>query len=65
VQGHLRNQLISVDIETKCSHCGLPLHITVDSELRTSVREAGAVPLVFTPDVDWDNFAESTIIDSY
>jgi hypothetical protein len=41
------------------------IHIAIDSDLRISVREAAAIPLVFMPDVDWANFAERTIIDSY
>jgi hypothetical protein len=41
------------------------MHITVDSDLHFSVRDEQAVPLVFMPDVVWDNFAERTIIDSY
>jgi hypothetical protein len=65
VQGQLQKQYISVEIETKCKHCDLVMHINIDSELRVSVREDGAVPLVFMPDIDWDNFAERTIIDSY
>jgi hypothetical protein len=41
------------------------MHITIDSNMRVSVREDEAVPLVFTPDIAWDNFAERTIIDSF
>jgi len=33
--------------------------------MRVSVNQAGASPLVFMPDIDWDTFAERTIIDSY
>jgi len=33
--------------------------------MQISVREADANPLVFMPDIDWDHFAERTIIDSY
>ena len=65
VQGHLRNEYVSVEIETKCRHCDQIMHITMDSDMRVSIREAEAAPLVFMPDVDWDNFAERTIIDSY
>ena len=65
VQGHLRNEYVSVEIETKCRHCDQIMHITMDSDMRGSVREAETTPLVFMPDVDWDNFAERTIIDSY
>ena len=65
VQGRLRNEYVSVEIETKCRHCDQIIHITMDSNMRVSVREDKATPLVFMPDVDWANFAERTIIDSY
>jgi hypothetical protein len=65
VQGRLRNELISVDIETKCKHCDQSLHLTIDSKMQVSVQEKDALPLVFMPDVNWDGFAERTIIDSY
>jgi hypothetical protein len=39
--------------------------ISIDSNMRVSVREAQAAPLVFMPDVDWAHFTGRTIIDSY
>jgi hypothetical protein len=65
VQGRLRNKYLSVEIETKCRHCDQTMHFTVDSDMRVSLRDKDASPLVFMPDVDWANFAERTIIDSY
>ncbi len=45
------------------------MHITVDSAMNgamhVSVREEGAAPLVFTPDVDFEHLAQRTIIDAY
>ena len=65
VQGQLRVEDISVEIETTCGHCGTPIHIEVDGQLIAHVLEAGCRPLVFEPDVDWSTFAESTIINAY
>jgi hypothetical protein len=65
VQGNLQNKLVSVEIETKCKHCEQSLHILADSSMKVSVREQEAAPLVFMPDVDWDHFADRTIIDAY
>ncbi len=56
---------MAVEIETQCRHCAAPLHITLDGALQASVREAPSKPLVFTPDVDWKNFSDRTIIDAY
>jgi hypothetical protein len=65
VQGQLRKNYVSIEVETKCRHCDQALHLTIDRNMRVSVRESGAEPLVFMPDIDWKNFAEETIIDSY
>ena len=54
-----------MQLETRCEHCNLEMHLTIDSEMRVSIRESGADPLVFLPDIDWHSFSERTIIDSY
>jgi hypothetical protein len=41
------------------------MHITADSEMEVAARDAGAQPLVFMPQVDWDAFTEPAIIDAY
>ena len=53
-----------VTITTACGHCGQPLHMTVNSDMRYQVREQDAEPLVFLPQIDWTNFTEPNIIDA-
>jgi hypothetical protein len=65
VQGQLRQEYVSVEVETPCAHCNQVMHFTLDSAMRFSVNDATANPVVFMPDMDWDNFAERTIIDAY
>jgi len=65
VQGQLRKKYISIEVETKCKHCDQVMRLTIDSKMKVSVCELDAKPLVFMPDIDWNNFAEKTIIDSY
>ncbi len=66
MQGRLRHESLSVEIETVCAHCGQQLHITTDSELqRWSIQEEGATPFIFMPDIDWSHFTGATIIDAY
>jgi hypothetical protein len=65
VQGHLRNENLSVEIESACAHCGQLLHLTVNSDLKWSVREQDVAPLLFEPEVDWTHFRDATIIDAY
>jgi len=65
VQGRLRQEKLSVEIETACAHCGQGLHLTLDSELQYSVKDPGATPLVFVPDVDWAHFTGPNIIHAF
>jgi hypothetical protein len=65
VQGRLRDEHLTVEVQTECAHCGVELHFTLDSALHWSVKEAGASPLLFEPDVDWQNFAKPNIIGDY
>ena len=65
VQGQLRNEKLSVEIETVCVHCEQPMHLTVNSDLQWSVREQDASPLLFEPEVDLEHFNDATIIDAY
>jgi len=65
VQGRLRGEKLSIDLESECAHCGKPLHISIDSELNSQVREKDAEPLLFEPDVDWDAFKGANIINDY
>jgi len=65
VQGRLRREYLSIEVETQCAQSGRPLRFTIDSDMRVNGRESEAKPLVFMPDVDWNTFAEPTIIDAY
>ncbi len=65
MQGRLRDEYLSVEIETECAHCGVPVHLTVDSDLKWRIREQDAVPLLFEPEIDWRRFRDPTIIDAY
>ncbi len=65
VQGRLRNEPLSVTIETECAHCARPLCITLDSEMKYHVEEVGAEPLVFEPHINWATFTEPNIIHAY
>ena len=65
MQGRLRDEVLSVVIETVSSHCGQEMRIAVDSEMNISILSGGTKPMVFMPDVDWSSFSEETIIDAY
>ena len=65
MQGQLRQEHLSVAIQTTCAHCGQPLRIEVDSELKYLSVEAGAEPLVFAPLVNFSRLADPSIIDAF
>jgi hypothetical protein len=65
VQGQLRKEPLSVVVTTECAHCAQPIHIELDSELKYRVVEAGAEPLVFSPQVDFDKLTDPSIIDAF
>lgn len=65
MQGRLRDEYLTVKIETQCSESHKPIHITLDSDLKVISQTNDAQPLVFLPDVDWANFSEATILDAY
>jgi hypothetical protein len=65
VQGQLRREKLTIDINTECAQSGQPLHIKMDGELNYQVAEKDAQPLVFEPHIDWANFTEPNIIDAY
>jgi hypothetical protein len=65
VQGQLRNQPLSVTIETQCANSGQALHIEVDSALNYRLLEKDAEPLVFVPLVDFEKLEDPSIIDAF
>lgn len=65
VQGQLRRTALSVTIQTECAHCRRPMEISIDSDLRWRVDEAGCDPIAFSPAVDLINLEEESIIDSF
>ena len=65
MQGRLRGEKLSVELESECAHCGKTLHISIDSELNSRVGEKDVEPLLFEPDVDWKTFKGADIINDY
>ena len=65
MQGRLRDERLSVEIDIVCAHCGQALHLTLDSELNWSIQESDALPLLFVPEIDWKHFEGSDIIHDY
>jgi len=65
VQGQLRKEKLTFQIETECTHCHTPLHIEMDSDLNYQVVEKGAKPVIFSPMVDFGRLKDPSIIDAF
>ena len=64
VQGHLRNESITVTVKTECGHCSEPMQIEIDDQLHYRVAE-GATPLIFVPTVNFEKLKDPSIIDAF
>jgi len=65
VQGRLRGEHLSVEINSECAHCSQPMRITIDSDLNHQVKEDGCEPIVFVPDVNFSKLEERCIIHAF
>ena len=65
MQGHLRNEPVSITVETQCAHCSEPMTLVIDSEMNVQVETAGADPMVFNPDVRVFDVKAPSIIDDF
>jgi len=65
VQGRLRQETLTFNLETFCACCGKKLELTIDDQLHFHLAQEDAEPLVFSPDVDWATFDEPNIIHAY
>ncbi|MGD8474928.1 MAG: hypothetical protein PVH59_12470 [Anaerolineae bacterium] len=65
MQGQLREERLTFEVETECAHCGQPLHLEIDSDLDYRVVEDDAEPLVFVPMVDFEKLDDPSIIDAF
>ncbi len=64
VQGHLRQESITVAITSECAHCARPIRFEVDNELRHEVRDA-VDPIIFVPLVDFEKLRDPSIIHAF
>jgi hypothetical protein len=65
VQGQLRKEQIRFEIGTECAHCGQPITLEMDSDMKFQVGETEADPYLFVPQVDFDKLEDPSIIDAF
>ena len=65
VQGRLRDEDLSVEVETSCAHCSRSMHLTIDSQMNCRVVDEECRPIVFVPQVDFGKLEDPNIIDAF
>ena len=65
MQGRLRNEPVTVRVETECAHCAKAMEMEIDSDLHVKPDDEKSEPVIFVPDVDLLNLQEDSIIDSF
>jgi hypothetical protein len=65
VEGRLMGKDLWVEIKTECGHCGRPMRVMLNHEMRYRMESKGAKPLVFSPQIDWSKFEEPNIIHAF
>jgi hypothetical protein len=65
VQGQLKGEDISVQVDTVCAHCQRPIQMVVSGDLDIHVDGEGAAPMLTVPMVDMKNLKEPSIIDAF
>jgi len=64
VQGRLRNEYLTVDVSSGCTHCGQTLDLTIDSDLKVIVHQ-NTEPMVFVPEVNFFDLEDPNIIEAF
>ena len=65
VQGRLRNEHLTVTVNSQCARCGEALEIRIDSDLNYQAAKGGDRPIVFVPDVDLFKLEDDSIIEAF
>ena len=65
VQGKLRNETLSFDIESECECCKKPIQFTMRHDLSYTLADPSSDPIFFVPLVDFTRLKAPSIIDRF
>jgi hypothetical protein len=65
VQGRLRQENVSITVETECAYCRRPMQLEIDSDMNWACPEADCRPVIFVPEVDFSRLEEPSIIEAF
>ncbi len=65
MQGRLRDEALSFEIDTECACCGKSIHITMEHDLDYTLGEPESKPMFYIPMVDFTKLKAPSIIDAF
>jgi len=65
VQGRLRDQPLSFDVESECACCARPIRFRIGHDLEFTLEDPSCDPLFFVPMVDFTRLRAPSIIDGF
>lgn len=67
VQGRLRDEVMSFDVETECACCGEAIRFTISSDLSFVLADecTKASPVFYVPMVDFTRLEAPSIVDAF
>ena len=65
MQGKLRNEPLSFQVESECACCSEPIRFTMRHDLSFTLEDPASDPLFFVPMVDFTKLKASSIIDDF
>jgi hypothetical protein len=65
VQGRLRSEPLTFEINSECACCGRPIQFRMDHELRYALAEPDSDPMVFAPLVDFTKLRAPSIVNAF
>lgn len=65
MQGSLRREALSFEIDTECACCGTAIHFTMQHDLAYALGDPASSPLFFVPMVDFTRLKAPSIVDDF
>jgi hypothetical protein len=65
VQGKLRDEPLSFDIESECACCKRPIRFNMRHDLSYTLTDSDSDPIFFVPIVDFTRLKAPSIIDRF
>ena len=65
MQGRLRDEELSFEIDTECACCGQALRFTMRDDLSYELADGASSPMYYVPLVDFTKLRAPSIVDAF